>query len=89
MIDKYSMPQMLGSAAGGQFHVMAKPSRIDLQSGLQILLLFKQGNVARTVPAPADERRDTGALHQAIYRRRDGPGGCVFLARRRAHAARS
>jgi uncharacterized protein len=26
MIDKYSMPQMLGSAAGRRFHVMAKPS---------------------------------------------------------------
>jgi uncharacterized protein len=26
MTDKYSMPQMLGSAAKGRFHVMAKPS---------------------------------------------------------------
>ncbi len=26
MIDKYSMPQMLGAVAGRRFHAMAKPS---------------------------------------------------------------
>ncbi len=62
--------------------------RLGLQSRLRVLLLPEQADAAGRPGRRSHGRRGAGALRAGLHRECDGRGSGLFVAGRRAHAAR-
>ena len=88
MTDKYSAPSALGSTARRRFHVMAKPSGSTCNLDCTYCYYLSKETLPNGPGTGRMDDRHARALHPAIHRRRHRRGGRLFLAGRRADAAR-
>ena len=87
-LDKYHAPQWLGARAVTAFPRDGQARRLGVQSRLHLLLLSEQADAARRSRRRPHGRRRARALRARLHPERHRRRGRLFVAGRRADAAR-